>query len=116
MTIRLLNETRDCVVAEDVELADTVWKRVVGLMGRDTLEPGHALLIEPCSSIHMFFMKFAIDVIYLDGRDKVIKIVRNLPPWRISAAKGARKVVEMAAGSLTDEIEEGDQMKMEELD
>ena len=101
-------------MAGHVEMADTMWKRFVGLLGRASLDPGHALLLDPCSSIHMFFMRFAIDVIFLDGQDKVVRIVRGLAPWRVAAAAGSRKVVEMAAGALTEQIAEGDQLRLEE--
>jgi len=113
LAIRLYNTTKERIVAPHVEQADTVWKRFVGLMGRQSIQQDHALLLDPCGSIHMFFMRFAIDVIFLDSQDKVVRIVRNLKPWRISAASGAKKVIEMAAGSLDDSIETGDQLKLE---
>ena len=108
-----MNETKGGVVAERVERADTICKRFVGLMGRKAIEPGHALLLDPCGSIHMFFMRFAIDVIFLDAQGQVLRVVRGLAPWRIAAASGSRKVVEMAAGTLTEEIAQGDRLKFE---
>jgi len=87
-------------VAEHLEIADTALKRTRGLLGRTSFPPGSGLWIEPCSSIHMFFMLFAIDVIYLDEDRRVVKLVHRLRPFLISAARGARSVVEIPAGTL----------------
>lgn len=108
-----MNKTKQSTVAEEVEPASTTWKRFVGLMGREPLPGGHAMLLEPCSSIHMFFMKFALDVVFLDGEDRVVRIVRGLAPWRIASARGSSKVVEMTAGALCEDISEGDELQLE---
>ncbi|MBN1622466.1 MAG: DUF192 domain-containing protein [Endomicrobiales bacterium] len=63
-------------------IADTHSKRFLGLMGKKSFE-NKALLLSPCSSIHTFFMRFNIDVIFLDSQNKIIKIANNIPPWRI---------------------------------
>jgi len=69
-----------------------------GLLGSHGLAPGEGLLLRPASSIHMFFMRFAIDAVFLD-RDLVVrKVVPNVKPWRIAFARGARSVLEVAAG------------------
>lgn len=81
-------------------MADTPASRGKGLLGRDSLADGSGLWIVPCSSIHMFGMRFAIDVIYLDRSQRVVKMVRDLKPWRLSAAWGAHSVVELPAGAL----------------
>ena len=83
----------------EVETADTFGRRFLGLMGRKRLPPGRGLLLSPCSSVHMCFMRFAIDVVYLDGEGRVKKIVRRLPPWLgLSLCPGARAALEFAAG------------------
>lgn len=83
-----------------IEAADTFTKRFMGLMGRKDLSPGYGLLLSPCSSIHMCFMRFAIDAIYLDKNYKIIKIVRNLQPWiGISCCLSAHTVIEIKAGT-----------------
>ena len=82
-----------------VEIADTFTKRFLGLMGRKKISGGRGLLIEPCNSIHMFFMRFAIDAVYIDENFIVKKIVKNLPAWiGFSICIGARAVIEFAAG------------------
>jgi uncharacterized protein len=101
--MRLLEAGSGRVLVEDLELAKSSWSRFVGLMGRPTLEKGRGLWIEPCNSIHMFFMRFAIDVLFLDRQRQVKKVMLNLKPWRISPIVfGARTVVELPAGTLSD--------------
>ena len=69
-----------------------------GLLGRRGLEPGEGLLLRPAASVHTFFMRFAIDVVFLDREQRVLKVVERLGPWRTSGCRGARAVVELAAG------------------
>ena len=71
-----------------------------GLLGRSELPPGDGLLI-PTWSIHMFFMRFAIDAVFLDRERRVIRIVENLRPWRTASCRGAKEVVELAAGEAS---------------
>ena len=82
-----------------IEIADTFLKRLVGLIGRKNLPAGEGLLIAPCNSIHMFFMRFPIDAIYIDKNFEIKKIVRDLKAWTgFSYCRGAWAVVEVAAG------------------
>ena len=66
------------------EVATSMWSRMRGLLGRRSLDEGAGLLIDPCSSIHMFFMRFPIDVVYLNKEDVVVKHA-TVPIWRMSA-------------------------------
>ncbi len=96
--IRVVNATRSCVVAEQCELANTFWTRFLGLMGRSGLEPGQGLLIYPESSIHMFFMRFPIDVLFVDRHDRIVELRAAMLPNRSFASKwGARYVIELPA-------------------
>ena len=97
-TVRASNLTRGTIVAETVEVASDPWSRFWGLMGRRDLAAGRGILITPCSSIHMFFMRFPIDVVYLDPSRRVKRIVGSLKPWRISWCRGADAVLEAPAG------------------
>lgn len=82
-----------------LEIADTFFKRFMGLMGRKKIPRGRGLLILPCNSIHMLFMRFSIDAVYIDKNFVVKKIVRNLPAWLgMSICSGANAVIELAAG------------------
>ena len=86
------------VVCERCVLATTMWPRMKGLLGRKELPPGEGIYLRPASSIHMFFMRFPIDAVFLD-RDLVVrKVVPDLKPWRIASARGSRSVIELAAG------------------
>jgi hypothetical protein len=99
--IRVANSVRACGVANRCELANTFWTRFLGLMGRAPLEPGQGLLIYPESSIHMFFMRFPIDVLFVDQHDRVLALHESLQPYRSFASKwGARYVLELPAGTI----------------
>jgi uncharacterized membrane protein (UPF0127 family) len=69
-----------------------------GLLGRSGLDVGEGLLIRPASSIHMFFMRFAIDAVFLDRSLRVVGVAADLRPWRIAWRRGARAVLELPAG------------------
>jgi uncharacterized protein len=86
------------VVCERCLVADRPLARMKGLLGRSELPSGEGILIRPCSSIHMFFMRFAIDAIFVDRDGTVLKIAANLRPWRMAWGRRARAVIELAAG------------------
>ena len=90
---------RICINGVDAEVARTFAERAKGLIGRSGLEPGKGLLIPGCNCIHTFFMRFAIDATFLGGDGRVVKVVRNIPPWRAWVWGGwrARQVLETAA-------------------
>ena len=79
-------------------LAETPLTRLKGLLGRKGLEQGDGLLLRPAASIHTFFMRFPIDAVWVDRDLNVLKVSPDLGPWRTAACKGAKGVVEMAAG------------------
>lgn len=72
--------------------------RLLGLLALPPLGPAEALALHPCASVHTCFMRYAIDVVYLDADDCVIKVVTALRPWRFSGCRGARTTLELAAG------------------
>ena len=83
----------------EILIADSFFTRLAGLMFRKKLPKATGLLIVPCNSVHMCFMRFAIDVVYLDNDYNVIKIVKTLKPWiGISLCSGAWATLELAAG------------------
>lgn len=85
----------------DVELAESFFERLRGLMFRKKLDAGRGLLLAPCNSVHMGFMRFAIDVVYLDEDFRVKKIVRHLHPWiGFSACLKAWAALELASGEV----------------
>lgn len=86
------------VVCEHCLLAETAFARLRGLLGRSGLSSGEGMLLRPASSVHTAFMRFAIDVVFLDRGDRVLKVAAELAPWRMAACKGARAVLELPAG------------------
>ena len=86
------------VVCRRCTVADSVRTRLRGLLGKSALEPHQGLLLRPANSVHTAFMRFPIDVVFLDGNLKVLDVVEGVPPWRMKAKKGARAVLELAAG------------------
>jgi len=109
----LINERTGQVVARAVEAALTSETRRRGLLGRDGLPEGAALLIAPCPAIHTFSMRFAIDVVFVDGAGTAVHVVRDLQPWRIAIAPRAFAVIEMAAGALARrEVARGDRLTL----
>ena len=81
-------------------MADTSAKRRTGLLKHERLAPGEGLWIKPCESVHTFFMKFAIDLVYLDRGLKVRKVVRAVPAWRLSLCLTAHSILELPAGTI----------------
>jgi uncharacterized protein len=85
-------------VCERCLLAETALARMRGLLGRKDLPSGEGILLRPASSIHMAFMRFAIDAVFLDRDGVVVKVARDLGPWKAAAARRAKSVVELPAG------------------
>jgi uncharacterized protein len=86
------------VVCERCLLAETPLARLRGLLGRSGMSSGEGLLLRPAGSIHTAFMRFAIDAVFLDRTDRVVKIASALRPWRAAGCRGARSVLELPAG------------------
>lgn len=89
------------VVAESVVVADSTGRRLRGLLGKRDLPAGHGVLLRPAWSIHTAFMRFPIDVVFLDADQVVVKIVPSLPAFKTASCRGAREVVELRAGECT---------------
>jgi uncharacterized membrane protein (UPF0127 family) len=98
------------VLVANVVCAETTAARMRGLLGRDSLPTGTGMLIRPCRSIHMWFMRFPIDAAFLDKELRVLNVARNLRPWQLAfAPPKTHCVLEMAEGEL-DGLEVGDQL------
>jgi uncharacterized membrane protein (UPF0127 family) len=89
------------VVCERCLLAETSLARLRGLLGRSGLSSGEGLLLRPAGSVHTAFMKFTIDVVFLDRDLRVVKVVPELVPWRTAGCRGARAVLELPAGDAS---------------
>lgn len=93
------NQTK--VLSENLVIADTLFSRTKGLLGRESLPAGEILWIHRCNSIHTFFMKFAIDCVFLNSSLQVCSIKKDVRPWRIIWPQwGARSVLEMKSGEV----------------
>jgi uncharacterized membrane protein (UPF0127 family) len=102
MMLALVNQRTDEALAERVEVAVTRRDRRKGLLGRSGLESSSAIIIAPCFSIHTMFMRFNIDVVFVDDDGRAVKVVRDMTPWRIAVDPTAHAVIELPAGSLRD--------------
>jgi uncharacterized membrane protein (UPF0127 family) len=112
MAVGVLKKAGGEVVCERCELANTPLKRMRGLLGRSGLDEGEGMLFRPAGSIHMFFMRFPIDVVFCDGDLRIVRVVRGLKPWRTAAARGAKVTIELAAGAATG-LEPGDRLHLD---
>ena len=96
----------------NVNLADNLISRTIGLMFKKTLTGTSGLLIKPCNSIHTFFMFFDLDVLFISSSGEIVKIIRGMKPWRMSWIYfRASQVLELKAGSLPGDVKSG--MKVE---
>ena len=99
--MRIINKIRGIPLAQNAIVAKTPLKRMIGLLSRRQFEQGEALIIKPCNSIHTFFMHFAIDAIFVDSNNRIIKSIRSMQPFRISGIYlNALFCIELPAGSL----------------
>ncbi|HEY6015843.1 MAG TPA: DUF192 domain-containing protein [Gaiellaceae bacterium] len=99
MRVVALEDETGRVVCARCAIADNPWTRLRGLLGRKSLDPDEGLLIRPTNSIHMLFMRFPIDAVFLDRELVVLRVVPGLPPWRMAMQRGAKAVVELPAGA-----------------
>jgi len=113
---RIVNVSKGTTVAGQARKAESLWARLVGLMGRRRLEEGEGLLLSPCSSVQTFFMRFPIDVIFVDGEAKVVKVAPALGPFRVAlGGRGARDALEVAAGiAARSDTAVGDRLAVED--
>ncbi len=99
--MKVVNLSNGTEIADTVGSADSFFKRLKGLMFTKDLPAGHGLLIQPCQSIHTFFMNYPIDVVYLDGNSIVVGIDENMAPSKIGKVRRkARSVLELPAGTI----------------
>jgi uncharacterized membrane protein (UPF0127 family) len=104
------------IVCERCEIPESAFGRARGLLGRDGLEAGTGMLIDRAGSVHMFFMRFPIDVVFVDRDRKVVGIRHGLRPWRVAGARRAVAALELPAGAAAEAgIEEGDVLALEEI-
>lgn len=81
--MKLYNSTQNSEICHDIKVAENFFSRTVGLLSKKSLNEGEGLVIKPCCSIHTFFMRFAIDVLFVNKNNEIIAIYENVKPWRI---------------------------------
>jgi len=99
--MKIIDKTKNTIVADDVTVADSLLKRLKGLLGKKEFPPGKALIITPCNSIHTFFMHLTIDALFVDKKNKVIKTFSSLKPFRLTRIYSKAKfVIELPANTI----------------
>lgn len=108
--MKVYNSTRNNLIAEDVKLANSFFTRVLGLIPKRSISESEGLIIDPCSSIHTFFMRFAIDVVFVNQKNKVVALYENVKPYRILPIHFSSSfVLELGAGQISaHNIQKGD--------
>lgn len=100
--MKIYNSTQNSIISEDVNVADNFISRSVGLLSKKSLNEGESLVIKPCCSIHTFFMRFEIDVLFIGKNGQIIAMYENVKPWRILPIHLSSKyVVEIKAGTIS---------------
>jgi len=106
------NATKGQIVAHHVKDASSFFSRFLGLMFQPPIPKGHGLLLRPCNAIHTWAMRFPIDVVYLDEAGRVLRVDRNLQPWRFAQpCRGAVAVLELPAGEASN-VETNDAIEL----
>src|SRR3954466_1721258 len=110
--LRVINRTRDLVLAECADVAASSWRRMRGLLGRPALMAGQGLLIVPCQGVHTLGMGYPIDVVHLDRDGVVRKVLHAVKPWRLGPLVWrSRLVLELPAGAAAG-TDAGDQLTL----
>jgi uncharacterized membrane protein (UPF0127 family) len=115
MEVASLRKEDGTIVCERVSLAVNPYTRMKGLLGRGSLARDEGILLRPAGSIHMFFMRFAIDAVFLDRDLVVVDVVRGLRPWKVAARRGAKQVIELAEGAGAD-VSAGDHLSLARIE
>jgi uncharacterized membrane protein (UPF0127 family) len=115
--VRIINKTRNTTLAEKAQIANTFFSRGKGLLGRSGLTEGQGLVITNCSSVHTFFMRFKIDIVFLGRNNRVVGLAKSLAPARLAGYPlKARLAVELPAGILAKtNTQKGDEIVVEPL-
>jgi len=97
----ITNITKDRALSAREDIADNFFTRAIGLIGRKDFSSGEAMVIKPCNSVHTFFMRFPVDVLFLDRNHKVVNLIESMKPFRASRINfRADYAVELPAGTI----------------
>jgi uncharacterized membrane protein (UPF0127 family) len=111
--MKIIHERTNTILGSNIKRATSFQDRLLGLMFQDEMKGMDGLLIEPCRSIHNFFVRFPIDVVFISKKNTVVKVLRNFRPWQISGIYfTATKTLELPAGTLHEDIIPGDKLEV----
>jgi uncharacterized membrane protein (UPF0127 family) len=113
--VATLSKQDGTIVCAKCALATSMFTRMRGLLGRSSLAPDEGMLFRPAGSIHMFFMRFAIDAVFCDRDLRVIGVERDLQPWRMAGRRGAKIVIELPAHAAGG-VNPGDRLFLDTMD
>lgn len=110
--MKIYNSTQNSIISENTKMADNFFSRSIGLLSRKTLPESESLVIKPCCSIHTFFMRFDIDVLFIGANGKIIELYENVKPWNVLPIHlNSKYVVELPTGCISDKnIQKGDEI------
>jgi uncharacterized membrane protein (UPF0127 family) len=111
--VKLKIKYNEKILSENILLADTLWSRLIGLMFKKELLEADGLMLDPCRSIHTFFMRYSLDIVFINSKNEIIKIIRDLKPWRMTwIYLNACKTLELPAGKLPQDVSIGDRLEV----
>jgi uncharacterized membrane protein (UPF0127 family) len=111
--MKVIHKKTNKILSNDLKIAKTLVDRTIGLMFVKEMKGFDALLLDPCNSVHNFFVRFPIDLIFLDDELKIVKLKKCFKPWRMTGIYfKARKVLELPNGTITSDISEGDYLEV----
>jgi len=113
--VKIFNQTRKTILADNAIIAGSFLKRVKGLLGRRVFNYGQAIVLRPCNSVHTFFMRFPIDILFINRDNIVVKAISGFAPFRFSPiCLTSRFVIELPAGRIESTLtSQGDQLILE---
>jgi uncharacterized protein len=115
--LRVRNQSKNTLLADRADIADTSVKRKIGLLKHTKLEKGEGLWITPCEAVHTIGMKFPIDIVFLNKKRRVVKVRGAVPKWRIAGSLWAHSVLELPSGmAAATQTVKGDQLELEKYE
>lgn len=107
--MKCFNPKTQEVFADNLKMNNTYFSRLMGLMFKKSLPVGSGIILKPCTQIHTCFMRFNIDVIFLDDNLQVLHVIENMKPWRVSPLfLKSRYTIELPAGTLKNRVKKGE--------
>lgn len=103
------------IIASNLQMKDSFFGRLVGLLSRSGLKDGEGIILNPCTQIHTFFMRFTIDAVFISKDFEVVAVIENMRPWRMSPLYlKARYTMEVNGGYLAGRLKPGQKVSFED--